>query len=140
VSAFTSPVALIAALAGYLRDGEPLTLPHGLAKALAESIPAAEPRRADQGSAPGGDFTARDLMARYRRSAAWTRERFAAGDFGPGYRMGRERVARREDVEAYDQRQRAGDVRGAEEIQLQPRARRRVTSAGPSLIERRKAG
>lgn len=91
---------------------------------------------AEQGSAPGGDFTAADLRARYRRSASWIRERFAAGDFGEGYRHGRDRVARREDVLAYDARQREG--KEAEGPGLR-RARRPET--GLSLVERRrKAG
>jgi hypothetical protein len=104
------PAQVVAALVPYLGPHESLTIPHGLALALATDVATAgEPTLPDVGSGPSGDFTAADLKARFGRKDTWIRERAAAGDFGTGYRHGRERVYRREDVLLYESRMRGGD-------------------------------
>lgn len=85
------------------------------------------------GTGPGGDFTHADLKARLRRGGTWVREHANAGDFGEGYRHGRERVFHRADVLAYEARLRGDEPGGEVEV---PRAR--STSRPLSLPERRR--
>lgn len=132
---------VLAALVPYLAPGEALTLPHNFAVALATERDGGPDGAPLAGSAPDGDFLFSDLKARYRKSDTWVRERFGPGaPFGEGYRLGRERVARREDVLAFDARQRgdaaAGPLHGRGPEPAMPLR----GSSVPSLVERRRSG
>jgi hypothetical protein len=106
-----------------------------VAEALAE-IDAVPPLE-DGGSGPGGDFLPRDLQARYRKGASWVRQRLADGSFGTTYSFGRERVASRAGVEAFDARLR-GSAADAAQPASAPRPARRTASSTVSLVEERK--
>jgi hypothetical protein len=111
-------------------DADTVPVPRRVLEELASASGSEPASLADHGSGPGGDFTANDLRARYRRSASWVRERLAAGDFGKVYQLGRDRLATREGVLLFDERKRGTAAEPVLEI-----ARKGTRMA--SLVERR---
>lgn len=133
------PAEMLAAWLAYVAPGEAITIPHALAVALSQ-VPAlavhAPPP--DFGSAPGGDFCAADLMARYSKSRGWVRQKMGAGAFGPLYRIGKERIATASGVLAYDHRQREGATLDPMEAGGTHFTSAAKTSKRLSLVERRR--
>jgi hypothetical protein len=93
-------ITTLADLVRHTPEGGSVVVPRSLAAAIVDA--AAAPLASPEGTGPGGDFTAADLRRRFHRSASWVRERISAGDFGEPYSHGRERIAPREGVLAYE--------------------------------------
>lgn len=136
------PAEMLAAWLAYVAPGEPISIPHALAVALSQAPPpAVHGPPPDFGSAPGGDFCAADLMARYNKSRGWVRQKMGSGAFGALYRIGKERIATAAGVLEYDRRQREGatptpsDPRNVHTI---GKSASKASRNGLSLVERRR--
>lgn len=136
------PAEMLAAWLAYVAPGEPISIPHALAVALSQaSPPAVHGPPPDYGSAPGGDFCAADLMARYSKSRGWVRQRMGAGAFGPLYRIGKERIATAAGVLEYDRCQREGATRSPTKtggVHPIGKSASKASGDGLSLVERRR--